>query len=109
MTAWYEVVPGDAQVSQGDLLVGCPILGGRADEDTDDLVEEHLEEDVLVVTQDCDLAQGKVEDVLLFDKKYQELMPRAGNIYSFNFSNYFDRKNEVQRFNIKNFNKLEKK
>jgi hypothetical protein len=63
--AWYEIVPGDARVSQGDLLVDCPILGSRADDGRADLVEERIREDVLVVTQDCDLAQGKTEDVLL--------------------------------------------
>jgi hypothetical protein len=62
---WYKIVPSDERVSQGDLLVNCPLLGSRADEDGCDLLEEPMKEDVLVVTQDCDLEQGKTEDVLL--------------------------------------------
>ena len=62
---WYEIVSADAPVSQGDLLVNCPLLRSRADENHAELARELVEEDALVVTQDCDLAQGKTEDVLL--------------------------------------------
>ena len=62
---WYKIVPPDERVSQGDLLIGCTLLGGRADKNPEGLAVEKIEEDVLVVTQDCDLAQGKAEDVLL--------------------------------------------
>lgn len=65
MVNWYEVVPGDERVSQGDLIVNCPLVDPRSDGDHDAISMDHIREDVLVVTQDCDLAQGKAEDVLL--------------------------------------------
>ena len=82
---WYEVVQASVPITQGDLIFKCP-LSTWADESAlsdpgvqsteasgidADLTEilrgrrEIIAEDVIVMTQACDLAHGKVTDVVL--------------------------------------------
>jgi len=72
---WYEVVDADAPLTQGDMIFDCPLLAW----DTSDLPDRVSEvnatdlkrliggfrEDVIVMTQACDLEHRKVEDVVL--------------------------------------------
>lgn len=65
---WYEIAADDALL-QGDLLPGFPVavvteLPLPIPEDYQPLVDVHLC-DVVVMTQSCDLAHAKVEDILL--------------------------------------------
>jgi hypothetical protein len=62
---WYEIVRSGERVSQGDLILDCPLVAPQSDGDQRDLSKDEIEEDVLVATQNCDLAQGKAKDVLL--------------------------------------------
>lgn len=78
--SWYEVVAGDA-LSQGDLLLGFPIyrITSRATEEGEqvDVVEE--QHDVIVLTQSCDLANGKVNEILVAAVlSYEEIVARDG-------------------------------
>jgi hypothetical protein len=82
--AWYEVVGAEVRLTQGDLIFDCPLstwaetagdeqpMGGVvARQDT---LPEHevllkrreiIAEDVIVMTQACDLEHDKVSDVVL--------------------------------------------
>lgn len=61
---WYEIIEGD-EIQQGDIIRSCPILVPpstltRIEQDIK--VEEY---DVIVMSQSCDLAQQKINLVLV--------------------------------------------
>jgi hypothetical protein len=63
---WYETVQGDS-IEQGDMLFGfdvfVPMTGNQARDD--ELQGEMRTLDVVVMTQTCDIVQGKVRSLLL--------------------------------------------
>lgn len=70
---WYEAVAGNAGILQGDLILDCPLLvwkqdpqleGEGKDEELANLFEI-VSEDVVVMTQACDLEQKKVTEVVV--------------------------------------------
>ena len=66
---WYEVTQG-SELLQGDLLRNCPIPRVRGLEQWPLRVGQPLEvdidqEDVVIVSQSCDLANDKIQDVVL--------------------------------------------
>src|SRR6266566_3368492 len=64
---WYACVTGD-DLSQGDLLEACPVFVPPADLAERPLAEANVrlvERDLVVMSQTCDLAAGKLPDVLL--------------------------------------------
>jgi hypothetical protein len=66
---WYEVTQG-SELLQGDLLRQCPIPRGRGLEHWPLHAGQPLEvdidqEDVVVMSQSCDLANDKIQDVVL--------------------------------------------
>lgn len=72
---WYEIVESDVRLTQGDIIPDCPLLKWQLD----DVIEgeskasserlfraaKGMKADVVVMTQACDLEQGKVSDVVL--------------------------------------------
>ena len=65
--AWYDIVDG-RDLEQGDILESCPIyLPAESDAGTGRLKFRWEERDVIVLSQSCDLVEGreKVTDVLL--------------------------------------------
>lgn len=72
---WYELAAADAPLTQGDLIFDCPLVTwdssaqGHADGETAEPSLKDLlrafREDVLVLTQACDLEHHKVENVVL--------------------------------------------
>jgi hypothetical protein len=69
---WYEIVDADQRLTQGDLLFDCPVLSWMPNNSTGQPTTPPLEdratllsEDVIVMTQACDLEQHKVHDVVL--------------------------------------------
>ena len=74
---WFAVVGHDVPLTQGDLIVDCPLLKWRAPDSQTEPLEDRSEDvdrlfglagiraDVIVMTQACDLEQGKVSDVVL--------------------------------------------
>ena len=72
---WYEVVGPDVRLTQGDIILECPLLKWQLDyaaEGESRASGEHMfkaakgvKADVVVMTQGCDLEQGKVSDVVL--------------------------------------------
>jgi hypothetical protein len=82
--AWYEVVEASTRLTQGDIIFDCPIstwaeeakVNGasaasaevpEATPQTESLKKRHeiIAEDVIVMTQACDLEHGKVSDVVV--------------------------------------------
>lgn len=82
--AWYEVVEASTRLTQGDIIFDCPIStwaeeakvnGASAASaevpegttQTEALKKRHeiIAEDVIVMTQACDLEHGKVSDVVV--------------------------------------------
>jgi len=73
--AWYEAVDAATPLTQGDLIFDCPLLTWQtADhhEHADSAEQPPLtelvrafREDVVVMTQACDLEHHKVENVVL--------------------------------------------
>src|SRR2546430_16400287 len=66
---WYEVTQG-SELLQGDLLRNCPIPRVRGLEQWPLRAGQPLEvdidqEDVVIVSQSCDLANDKIQDVVL--------------------------------------------
>jgi hypothetical protein len=74
-SVWYEVVNPGVGLTQGDIILECPLLRwaiGDAVDAEPESSEERLyrsatafKADVVVMTQACDLEQGKVADVVL--------------------------------------------
>jgi hypothetical protein len=70
---WYEVVGAHVPITQGDLVFDCPLLGWNVAEVTaGEVTEKALErligsfrEDLVVLTQACDLEHRKVGNVVL--------------------------------------------
>ena len=70
--SWYTVVDAGQPLTQGDLIRDCPIRGWRDDSvDFDrgleslDAASEAKLQDVVIMTQACDLAHDKVPNVVL--------------------------------------------
>lgn len=70
---WYEVVDGQTPLLQGDFILNCPLLAWKADAEIKGANEEEelkaqwevISDDVIVMTQGCDLEQGKVTEVVV--------------------------------------------
>jgi hypothetical protein len=93
---WYEAVEADGTLTQGDLIVDCPILHWRdeavvAGENSECEVLRNAFDvvlcDVIVMTQACDLEHKKVRNVLLcpnlsledYRANYEETLKNSGN------------------------------
>ena len=71
--SWYEAVAGDAGILQGDLILDCPLMVWKSDFKLEgDGINEGLDsgydivlDNVVVMTQACDLEQGKVDEVVV--------------------------------------------
>ncbi len=61
MTNWYSQTNSEETLEQGDLLLNCPIVSppskGKPEEWVDFSIDNY---DVTILTQSCDLANGKI-------------------------------------------------
>lgn len=74
-SSWYEVAGPDVRLTQGDLIHECPLLKWQLDDAAEGeskasgerlfKAAKGIKVDVVVMTQACDLEQGKVSDVVL--------------------------------------------
>jgi hypothetical protein len=71
---WYKRVEATEQISQGDLIFDCPMLrwqpgsvslSGEGEAEQLKGTQQGFRIDVIVMTQACDLEQGKVNSVVL--------------------------------------------
>ncbi|MEG4801720.1 hypothetical protein QUB63_17700 [Microcoleus sp. ARI1-B5] len=71
---WYQLVSGEEEIKQGDILEDCPVF--QLPEDLADITKDKLnittkvewrEQDVIIMSQSCDLVKGreKVTEILL--------------------------------------------
>lgn len=72
--SWYESVAPEVALTQGDLIVDCPVVAWQASAprvgigaEGEELVQlrEILKLDVVVMTQACDIEQGKVDEIVV--------------------------------------------
>jgi hypothetical protein len=105
MSSWWEEVRNDT-LAQGDYLPACliPFLPTNYGE-SEDIAIEVREANLIVVTQSCDLANGKAETVALCRvstiREFQQLIPqyqvtknldpiRQGRMHSFHLLSGFE-------------------
>jgi hypothetical protein len=71
---WYEVVEGSIPLTQGDLVIDCPLIGwtdkplelvGSGETEILKGATTAIRADVVVMTQACDLEYSKVPNVIL--------------------------------------------
>jgi hypothetical protein len=72
---WYEVAPAEAGLTQGDIILRCPVLSWGSGQNVtvarqgdEERLKDHVaayRADVVVMTQACDLEHGKVRNVVL--------------------------------------------
>jgi hypothetical protein len=66
---WYQVIAAQQPLSQGDLILDCPVLEWKRSDPVSALPLADratlLREDVVVMTQACDLEHQKVHNVVL--------------------------------------------
>jgi hypothetical protein len=73
---WYEIVEASIPITQGDIIMGCPVVAWREDsltvttdyslpERVFETFVEYVSMDTVVMTQACDLEQKKVQYVIL--------------------------------------------
>ncbi|MEA5418859.1 hypothetical protein VB712_06435 [Spirulina sp. CCNP1310] len=88
---WYEAVDADVCLTQGDIILDCPILrwaskvveikNSQEQVILPSLIEA-AQADVIVMTQACDLEQGKVANVIVCPhislEKYKEFWEKVG-------------------------------
>ena len=72
--AWYDIVAPDIPLTQGDLILDCPLLTWQSNtlilegsDESEVLMDATtaIQADVVVMTQACDLENEKVEKVIL--------------------------------------------
>ncbi|MBP9019402.1 MAG: hypothetical protein KBG04_06270 [Bacteroidales bacterium] len=72
--SWYEIIGSGKPLSQGELIFDCPLITwkgekishvNKLDPDILEAATEAVRADVIVMTQACDLANNKVENVIL--------------------------------------------
>lgn len=63
---WYELIDGKDEITQGDILKGCPvpILKGYTG-DANEVEAEIIIIDGIIMTQACDIENNKVENIIL--------------------------------------------
>ena len=61
---WYEVVEGDEALMQGDFIKDCPVVIPPS-EISDNIDVKIINYDVVIMSQACDLVQGKLDLVLV--------------------------------------------
>ncbi len=69
---WFEEVAADEVLTQGDIVLECPVMSWNPDASfnaasIDELkaVNEAFQTDAIIMTQACDLEQSKVDSVIL--------------------------------------------
>ena len=65
---WYELIKDSDEISQGDILYHCPVpfLNSSLDITSGAIIEAEMKYiDGIIMTQACDLANGKVQNVVL--------------------------------------------
>jgi hypothetical protein len=63
---WFEVADGSDDLLQGDFIKDCPVIIPPSEMSKDEVIDARVVEyNVVVMSQSCDLAQGKLDLVLV--------------------------------------------
>jgi hypothetical protein len=62
---WYDIVEGNDDLMQGDFISTCPVMVPYSSIAEGRISAEIVEYDVIILSQSCDLAHGKVDLVLV--------------------------------------------
>lgn len=65
---WYELVQNCEEITQGDIIKGCPVpmLSNFNENDTSQMIKAEIEIiDGIILTQACDIANKKVDNIIL--------------------------------------------
>jgi hypothetical protein len=62
---WYEIVGPDEPLLQGDFIDSCPVIIPPSQIRSGKVEAEVIEFDIIIMSQSCDLVQGKLELVLV--------------------------------------------
>lgn len=62
---WYDIVDADEALMQGDLISSCPVIVPSSSIGVGRISAEVIEYDVIVMSQSCDLAHRKLDNVLV--------------------------------------------
>ena len=95
---WYEVMEKTEEITQGDIIKGCPVA--ILSELTDDKEGQTIDAKVAVVdgivlTQACDIANGKVENIILCSITSKSEFEEQQRVLGLNASKIRDRLNGI--------------
>ena len=64
---WYELIENSDEITQGDIIKNCPVaIIEDCDIEIDKVIEAKISQvDGIILTQACDLANGKVKSVII--------------------------------------------
>ena len=63
---WYELIEDSDEIAQGDILLHCPVaVLSNCDIENNKINSEIYDVDGIIMTQACDIANHKVENVIL--------------------------------------------
>jgi len=62
---WYDIVDADETLMQGDFMSSCPVIVPSSSIGEGRISAEIIEYDVIVMSQSCDLAHHKLDNVLV--------------------------------------------
>jgi hypothetical protein len=75
MNNWYEIVSAEEPLTQGDFIFNCPVptwknnepieIEGKSEAEILQAYLEFISADVIVITQACDLAHDKIQNITL--------------------------------------------
>ena len=62
---WYEIVDANGKLLQGDFINSCPVVIPPSHIELGKVKVDVIEYDVVIMSQSCDLVQGKLDLVLV--------------------------------------------
>jgi hypothetical protein len=62
---WYDIVDADESLMQSDFIISCPVIVPSLSIGEGRISAEIVEYDVIVMSQSCDLAHRKLDNVLV--------------------------------------------
>lgn len=62
---WYTIAHPTDFLNQGDFILGCPILEQIFNPQSEKIEAQYTEYDVIIMSQSCDLENGKIQLVLV--------------------------------------------
>jgi hypothetical protein len=115
---WYEIVDASEALMQGDFIGTCPVIVPSSSIEVGRISAEILEYDVIIMSQSCDLANQKLDNVLVspiwpinemelenefFKSRKGKESLRQGNLPGYHLLNRCERENFEADFQVVDF------